>query len=79
MVKAWLETCKDQIEIFYLRSYSPELNPDKRLNADLKHAIGSTVPVRTKAKLKAATESHMSKLAANPDRVFNDPRCKYAA
>jgi hypothetical protein len=38
--------------------------------------------IRTKAKLKAATESHMIKLAANPDRVkafFNDPRCKYAA
>ena len=82
LVKAWLETRKDQIEIFYLPSYSPELNPDERLNADLKHAIGSTVPVRTKAKLKAATESHMSKLAANPDKVkafFNDPRCKYAA
>ena len=82
LVKAWLETRKDQIEIFYLPSYSPELNPDERLNADLKHAIGSTVPVRTKAKLKAATESHMSKLAANPDRVkafFSDPRCKYAA
>jgi transposase len=82
LVKAWLETRKEQIEIFYLPSYSPELNPDERLNADLKHAIGSTVPVRTKAKLKAATESHMIKLAANPDRVkafFSDPRCRYAA
>jgi transposase len=81
-VKAWLETRKDQIEIFYLPSYSPELNPDERLNAELKHAIGSTVPLRTQAQLKAATESHMSKLAANPEKVkafFNDPRCKYAA
>ncbi|WP_137132664.1 IS630 family transposase [Rhizobium sp. FY34] len=82
LVKAWLEARKDQIEIFYLPSYSPKLNPDERLNADLKHAIGSAVPVRTKARLKAATESHMSKLAANPNKVkafFNDPRCKYAA
>lgn len=58
------------------------MNPDERLNADLKHAIGSTVPVKTKAKLKAATESHMSKLVANPEKVkafFNDPRCKYTA
>ena len=81
-VKAWLEPRRDRIEIFYLPSYSPELNPDERLNADLKHAIGSTVPVRTKARLKAAAESHMAMLAASPERVkafFRDPRCKYAA
>jgi transposase len=66
LFKAWLETRKDQIEIFYLPRYSPELNPDERLNADLRQAIGSTVPARTKAKLKAATENHMSKLATTP-------------
>ena len=35
-VKAWLAEYKDQIEVFYLPSYSPELNPDERLNAGLK-------------------------------------------
>jgi hypothetical protein len=55
-----------RLQIFHLPSYSPESNPDERLNADLKHAIGSTVPVRTKARLKAATESHMIKLAETP-------------
>jgi transposase len=44
LVKAWLADKKDKIEVFYLPSYSPELNPDERLNADLKHAIGSKVP-----------------------------------
>ena len=65
-----------------LPSYSPELNPDERLNASLKHAIGITVPVRTKAKLKAAAQSHMEMLANAPKTVmafFHDPRCKYAA
>lgn len=28
-VKAWLEEHKDEIEVFYLPSYSPELNPDE--------------------------------------------------
>lgn len=82
LVKAWLEPRKDQIEIFYLPSYSPELNPDERLNASLKHAISTTVPVKTKAKLKAAAENHMDRLAQSPDAVrafFRDPRCKYAA
>lgn len=35
-VKAWLAQRAEQIEVFYLPSYSPELNPDERLNADLK-------------------------------------------
>jgi hypothetical protein len=45
-VKAWLAEHKDEIEVFYLPSYSPELNPDERLNADLKHAISTKVPPR---------------------------------
>ena len=81
-VKAWLAEHTDKIEVFYLPSYSPELNPDERLNADLKFALGSRVQVRTKDKLKAVTENHMAMLAANPQRVksyFQDPRVKYAA
>jgi len=81
-VKAWVEERKDKIELFYLPSYSPELNPEERLNADLKHSIGSKVPARTKAKLKTAATEHMTRLEQNPDRVrsyFQDPHVKYAA
>lgn len=81
-VKAWLAEHKADIEVFYLPSDSPELNPDERLNADLKQVIGSKVPVRTKAKLRAAANEHMPFIAANPDRVrsyFQDPIVKYAA
>ncbi len=81
-VKAWAVERKDKIELFYLPSYSPELNPEERLNADLKHAIYTKVPVRTKAKLKAAATEHMQTLEKSPDRVkkyFQDSRVKYAA
>jgi transposase len=81
-VKAWLEKNKEKIEVFYLPSYSPELNPDERLNADLKHALGSRIQVRSKDRLKAATTAHMQMLAQKPERVrsyFQDPRVKYAA
>lgn len=81
-VKAWLAEHQAQIEVFYLPSYSPQLNPDERLNADLKQALGSRVQVRTKDKLRAATEEHMQMLDNNPDRVrsyFQDPIVKYAA
>ncbi len=57
-------------------SYSPELSPDVRLNADLKQAIGTKVPVRTQAKLRAAANDHMQLICADRDRVrgnFQDP------
>ena len=81
-VKAWLAERKEQIEVFYLPSYSPELNPEERLNADLKQAMGKRVPVRTKAKLRDAANEHMAMLEKSPERVmsyFQDPRVKYAA
>jgi len=81
-VKAWAADRKEKIELFYLPSYSPELNPEERLNADLKHAIGTKVQARTKAKLKAAATEHMQTLEKSPERVkkyFQDPRVKYAA
>jgi transposase len=81
-VKAWLAQRTGQIEVFYLPSYSPDLNPDERLNADLKYALGSRVQTRTKDKLKEATKAHMDLLEKQPERVrshFDDPRVKYAA
>jgi transposase len=81
-VKAWLAENRKYIEVFYLPSYSPELNPDERLNADLKQVIGAKVPVRTKAKLHAAATDHMTRIEGDPHRVksyFQDPRVKYAA
>jgi transposase len=81
-VKAWLTERTSRIEVFYLPSYSPELNPEERLNADLKQAMGKRVPVRTKARLREAANEHMVMLEKSPGRVksyFQDPRVKYAA
>ncbi|MFC3106712.1 IS630 family transposase [Undibacterium arcticum] len=81
-VKAWLEEHKAKIEVFYLPSYSPQLNPDERLNADLKYALGSTVAMRTKSTLWNATAEYMTMLEKSPERVksyFQDPRVQYAA
>ena len=70
----------DRIELFYLPSYSLELNPEERLNANLKHAISAKVPARTKAKLKSVATEHMLEQA--PERIkkyFHDPHVRYAA
>jgi transposase len=59
-VKAWATARQDKIELFYLPSYSPELNPEERLNGDLKQTIGAKVPASTRAKLKSAAIEHMA-------------------
>ena len=82
LVKAWVTEHKDQIELFYLPSYSPQLNPEERLNADLKQEMGKRVAVRTKVKLREAANDHMAMLEQNPQRVmsyFQDRRVRYAA
>ena len=60
IVKAWLEDHKEEIEVFYLPSYSPELNPDEYLNGDLKHCIRSGLPARTVKALTKKTRSFRS-------------------
>ena len=67
LVKTWVAERKDQIELFYLPSYSPQLNPEERLNADLKQQMGKRVPVRTKARLREAAKEHMAML----DKALN--------
>jgi transposase len=44
IVKAWVAERKEQIELFYLPSYSPQLNPEERLNANLKQEMSERVP-----------------------------------
>ena len=81
-VMTWLEEHKDRIEVFYLPSYSPELNSDERLNAVLKHVITTSVPKRTRQGLRQKTEEHMTMVASTPERVksyFKDKHVSYAA
>ena len=81
LVKAWVAERADQLELFYLPSYSPQLNPEERLDADLKQEMGKRVPVRTKAKLRDAANEHMTMLEQCPARVigyFQDRRVRYA-
>jgi transposase len=70
-VRAWLEERQAEIELFYLPPYSPELNPDEGVNADLKQALTRNAPVRSKPQLKRAAIGHMRKLSKRPHRVRN--------
>ena len=81
-VKKWLEEHASEITVFFLPSYSPELNPDERLNADLKHKITTVAPARSRKRLLDLTTRHMRLIESSADRVtsyFGDPHVNYAA
>lgn len=80
--KDWLEKHKDFIEVFYLPSYSPELNPDERLNRDLKTHFHSGTFVKNKKEFKLKALSFMMKIQKKPRRIinyFNSDYVRYAA
>lgn len=81
-VKAWLQENKAHIEVFYLPSYSPELNPDEMLNANLKQVITTAAPARRKGDLKIAVTRHLRRLQKLPELVksfFQHAPVRYAA
>ena len=82
MVKSWVEKYKDRLALYYLPSYSPEMNPDEYLNCDLKYGISEKPSPPTEKDLISNVRSHMNMLQKKPDRVgkyFNHPSINYAA
>ena len=82
LVQDWLADHQTQIAVFYLPAYSPELNPDERLNSNLKQAVPRMAPARSREELKRNVIGHMRKLAKLPARVrsfFQHPTFRYAA
>ena len=70
-VKAWVAERQDKIELFYLPSYSPELNPDEMANADIKQGATTLAPARTKQQLVMATTHHLRSVQRQPERIRN--------
>jgi transposase len=82
LVQDWLAERRAEIEVFYLPAYSPELNPDEGLNADLKQAVTRKSPARSKPELKRRVINHMRRLSKRPDRIrsyFGHRTFSYAA
>jgi len=84
VVARWLALpeIKARIELFFLPSYSPELNPDERLNSDLKGQMRSGLAPLTQSEVKRKIFSSMKKIQTRPERVkkyFEDKHIAYAA
>ena len=65
IIKAWVEEHKEQIELFYLPAYSPDLNPDEYLNQDYKQSANRNKIPTTKKQLEANTIAYIAKNAPN--------------
>ncbi|WP_165675938.1 IS630 family transposase [Metapseudomonas otitidis] len=81
-VSAWVADHKEQIELFFLPAYAPELNPDEYLNCDLKNQVRTGLPARNQEELEGRVRSAMRRLQLRPQRVrsyFRHPHIAYAA
>lgn len=81
-VRAWVEAHPDAIELCYLPSYAPELNPDEYLNGDLKLSVAKRAPARSRDALLRTATSRLRSLQRRPQQVrkfFQHPRVRYAA
>ncbi len=59
---SWVEKRKDKIRVFYLPSYSPELNPDERLNRDSKTHFHSGALVKNEKEFKNKVVSFLKRV-----------------
>ena len=76
-VSSWLAEHAEQIRIFCLPSYSPELNPDELLNRDVKtNAPGRVRPVNAH-EMMANVRSYLRTTQSRPQLVKNYFRERY--
>lgn len=81
-VSRWLEKHKEQIAIFYLPPYSPELNPDELLNNDIKSNASKSSRPKNKNELVLNMRFYLRVTQKRPDivkRFFKAPKVAYAA
>ena len=82
LVQGWLAEHAEQIRIFWLPSYSPELNPDELLNQDVKtNALGRVRPINVH-EMMDNVRSYLRITQSRPrfvKRYFQERHVRYAA
>lgn len=80
LVEKWLKEHTDEIELFFIPPYSPEINPDEYLNHNLKQDIHSGIIPHTQKQIQSKTEKFMQGLQEDADRVaslFSHKKLQY--
>jgi len=81
-VQEWLKKHTRQIEVKYLPSYSPELNPDEYLNGNLKRNLAKKRKVGSVSELKQNAKNIMQDFRKNKNHIeawFKNKNIAYAA
>ena len=81
-VQDWLAAHRQRIEVFYLPTYAPELNPDEYLNNDLKGRVNESGLPHNKQEVRSRMQGFMRRLLHLPEHVMNyfcHPCVQYAA
>ncbi|WP_437099857.1 IS630 family transposase [Streptomyces sp. enrichment culture] len=79
-VRAWLAAHPDDVELHFLPPYSPELNPDELVNADLEHSLPQQHRARDQTELAAETRRFFRRRQRQPHIVrgyFGGPTVRY--
>lgn len=82
VLKPWLEARRHEIELFFIPSYSPHLNPDELLNHDLKANAVGRKRARNESEMIANAIDHLEGRARTPEVVaafFREEHVRYAA
>jgi transposase len=81
-VQEWVAAHGEEMALFYLPGYSPDLNPDELLNQDLKATVFKEKRPKDKQELKALLSKRLSQIQKDPERVrsyFKAKTVSYAA
>ena len=82
ILKEWVKHNSDRIEVFYLPSYSPELNPDEYFNGTLKRTLEGEGYIGSKEKLDEIVRSVVEKIQSDKSlvaRLYEAKVIQYAA
>jgi transposase len=81
-VRDFVDATEGKLRLFFLPSYSPELNPDELVWNHLKnHGIGKRI-VHSREHLHELAVAHLRRLSRMPERIrsfFQHPSLRYAA
>jgi len=81
-VRIWLEKHAEDIRLWFLPTYSPELNPDELVNQDVKANAFRGHHPHTQPEMMSGVRSYMRSTQRRPDivrRYFQEKHVKYAA
>lgn len=82
LVEAWAVKHSDKIELVFLPTYTPELNPDEYMNNALKQKLNHRQKAKTPQELTKSVSSIMKTMQANKDSIknlFRHEKVRYAA